>query len=187
MTRADKAALRAEALARRGAVAGAARRDAAACARLLDLLGPHLGRPASGYMAMRGEIDPLPAMAALAASGPVGVPVILGRATPLAFHLWTPDGAMIPGPFGARVPAEGRPMVPELLIVPLLAFDRTGARLGYGGGFYDRTLAGLRARGKVLAVGFAYAAQEVPRVPVEATDQGLDAIVTEDEAIRPER
>ena len=90
------------------------------------------------------------------------------------------------GPFGARIPAQGDWLVPEVLLVPLLAFDRRGFRLGYGGGFYDRTLEGLRARGPVLAIGLAYAAQEVPVVPTDATDQRLDAILTEAGLIRPE-
>ncbi|SIO56698.1 5-formyltetrahydrofolate cyclo-ligase [Rhodovulum sp. ES.010] len=178
-----KAEMRAAAQRRRADLHDPARGTAAA-GRLVGFLAPQTGRPAAGYMPMRSETDPLPAMAALAAQGPVGVPIIERKAAPLAFHLWTPDGALVPGPFGARVPAEGVAMVPEVLIVPLLAFDRTGARLGYGGGFYDRTLQALRARGPVLAVGYAYAGQEVPRVPVEPTDQLLDAIVTEDEVIR---
>jgi 5-formyltetrahydrofolate cyclo-ligase len=83
------------------------------------------------------------------------------------------------GPFGIMVPATGAWLVPALLLVPLLAFDAAGWRLGYGGGFYDRTLAALRARAPTLAVGFAYAAQEVPEVPREPFDQRLDAVVTE--------
>ena len=86
---------------------------------------------------------------------------------------------MMPGEFGAAIPAEGAWIEPEVLIVPLLAFDARGYRLGYGGGFYDRTLEGLRARGPVLAVGFAFDAQEVAEVPTEPTDQRLDAVVTE--------
>lgn len=178
-----KAQIRAEALARRAGLHDAAR-GAAATERLIGFLAPHQGRPASGYMPMRSEIDPLPAMAALAGGGPVGVPIIEAKGAPLAFHLWTPHCEMLPGRFGARVPAAGMPMVPEVLIVPLLAFDRAGMRLGYGGGFYDRTLEMLRARGPVLAIGFAYAAQEMPRVPVAPYDQVLDAVVTEDEVIR---
>ncbi|WP_371286182.1 5-formyltetrahydrofolate cyclo-ligase [Albidovulum sp.] len=86
---------------------------------------------------------------------------------------------MVPGTFGALVPAEGDWIEPEVLIVPLLAFDRRGYRLGYGGGFYDRTLEALRARGPVTAIGFAFAAQEVDEVPIEATDQPLDIVVTD--------
>jgi 5-formyltetrahydrofolate cyclo-ligase len=87
---------------------------------------------------------------------------------------------MIEGAFGAQVPETGEEIVPELLIVPLVAFDRAGNRLGYGGGFYDRTLERLRAaRPDTLAVGFAYSAQEAESLPLEPTDQTLDAIVTE--------
>jgi len=179
----QKAALRAQALARRKAAQDPGR-GAAARARLLDFLAPHLGRPAAGYMPIRSEIDPRPAMAHLATHGPVGLPVIEGPARPLAFHLWRPDCALVAGPFGAAIPADAAPMTPEVLIVPLLAFDRRRVRLGYGGGFYDRTLAMLRARGPVLAVGLAYAAQEVALLPAEATDEALDAVVTEDEVVQ---
>ena len=144
---------------------------------LADVLAAHAGKRLAGYMAMRTEIDPTAAMAAHA--GPVCVPVILGPGQALKFREWSPGCAMVPGEFGAAIPAEGAWIEPEVLIVPLLAFDARGYRLGYGGGFYDRTLEGLRARGPVLAVGFAFDAQEVDEVPTEPTDQRLDAIVTE--------
>ena len=146
-----------------------------------ELLGDYLaqfgGRVLAGYMPMRTEIDPLPAMAVH--QGAVGVPVIIGAGQPLRFREWGPGVAMVAGTFGARVPAEGAWVVPQVLIVPLLAFDARGYRLGYGGGFYDRTLQGLRAGGPVVAVGFAFAAQEVDEVPVDGFDQRLDAVVTE--------
>jgi 5-formyltetrahydrofolate cyclo-ligase len=144
---------------------------------LADFLGAHRGRALAGYMPMRTEIDPLPAMAAH--DGPVGVPVIAGKGLPLRFREWTPGCAMVAGEFGALIPAEGAWIDPDVLIVPLLAFDRRGFRLGYGGGFYDRTLELLRARRPRLAVGYAFAAQEVALVPTEPTDQRLDAILTE--------
>jgi 5-formyltetrahydrofolate cyclo-ligase len=144
---------------------------------LADFLAPHRGKAVSSYMPMRTEIDPLAAMAAH--DGPVGVPVIIGKGQPLRFREWSPGCAMVPGEFGALIPAEGAWIDPDVLIVPLLAFDRRGFRLGYGGGFYDRTLEGLRARRPRLAVGFAFAAQEVAEVPTEPTDQRLDAILTE--------
>ena len=86
---------------------------------------------------------------------------------------------MVDGPFGARVPAEAEEVVPEVLIVPLVAFDARGYRLGYGGGFYDRTLEGLRAARKTVAIGYAFSAQAMDEVPLEPTDQRLDAMVTE--------
>ena len=123
-------------------------------------------------------------MATMANDGPVGVPVIEAKGSPLAFHRWRPGCAMEPGLFGAAVPANGVEIIPQVVIVPLVAFDRKGGRLGYGGGFYDRTLEYLRMRGRVFAVGFAYAAQEAKELPLEPTDQPLDAIVTEQETLR---
>lgn len=170
-----KAAARAEAFARRaGAFAGG---QGQAAEILADFLSTRRGKVLSGYMPMRSEIDPLPAMAAH--QGPVGVPVILARDTPLKFREWSPGCRLVQGAFKAMIPEEGAWVEPEVMIVPLLAFDARGYRLGYGGGFYDRTLELLRARGPVLAVGFAFAAQEVAEVPTDAFDQRLDAVVTE--------
>ncbi|HQY43028.1 MAG TPA: 5-formyltetrahydrofolate cyclo-ligase [Paracoccaceae bacterium] len=155
---------------------------------LNDVLAAHRGAILAGYMPMRTEIDCLPAMAAHLAAGQGGrvcVPVITGAARPLRFHEWRPDAPMVAGEFGALIPDGTAELVPQILIVPLLAFDRRGFRLGYGGGFYDRTLEGLRARGPVTAIGFAFSAQEVAEVPIEQTDQPLDLIVTETGIIRP--
>lgn len=154
-----------------------ARGQGRAAGHLADYLAPYRDRPLAGYMAMRTEVDPLAAMAAHA--GPVGVPVILGAGQPLKFRRWTPDCEMVEGEFGARIPARGDWVVPAVVIVPMVAFDARGYRLGYGGGFYDRTLELLRAAGPTLAVGFAFDAQEQAQVPIEATDQRLDAVVTE--------
>jgi 5-formyltetrahydrofolate cyclo-ligase len=119
-------------------------------------------------------------MAAMAAhQGVVGVPVIIGPGQALRFREWSPGCAMVEGEFGARIPAEGAWVEPEVVIVPLVGFDARGYRLGYGGGFYDRTLAALRASAPRLAVGFAFAVQEVEEVPTDATDAALDMIVTE--------
>ncbi|MDE3027582.1 MAG: 5-formyltetrahydrofolate cyclo-ligase [Paracoccaceae bacterium] len=155
----------------------------AAAARLRGVLAASVGRVLAGYMPMRTEIDPLPAMAAHA--GPVCVPVIVGAGQALRFRRWTPEARMIPGEFGALIPEAGEWLEPDVLIVPLLAFDALGYRLGYGGGFYDRTLEGLRATRPRLAIGFAFAAQEVAEVPVEATDQPLEVIVTQLEVKTP--
>lgn len=173
----QKAAARAAAFARRKAAHEA--RPAAPAAHLAEFLRAHRGRPLAGYLPIRTEIDPRPAMAEAAAHGPVGVPVIRGPGQPLVFSRWTPQTELVVGPFGACIPATEDLIVPEILIVPLVAFDASGGRLGYGGGFYDRTLAGLRARGEVIAVGFAYAAQEAESLPAEPTDMPLDLLVTE--------
>ncbi len=144
---------------------------------LADFLAPRRGRALAGYMAMRTEADPMAAMAAH--QGAVGVPVIEAAGQPLRFREWSPGCALVEGAFRAMIPAEGAWVEPEVVIVPLVGFDARGYRLGYGGGFYDRTLAMLRARRPTLAVGFAFAAQEVAEVPIDAYDQKLDAIVTE--------
>jgi 5-formyltetrahydrofolate cyclo-ligase len=170
-----KALVRSEAYARRAVAFAAGQGQAAEI--LADFLAGQRGRVLSGYMPMRTEIDPLPAMAAH--QGPVGVPVIIAKATPLRFREWSPGCPMVEGAFKAMIPEEGAWVEPDVLIVPMLAFDARGYRLGYGGGFYDRTLEGLRARGPVLAVGFAFAAQEVAEVPTDEFDQRLDAVVTE--------
>lgn len=144
---------------------------------LADYLAAYRGKALSGYMAMRTEVDPMAAMAAH--QGPVGVPVIVAKGEPLRFREWSPGCALVEGAFKAMIPAEGAWIEPEVLIVPLVGFDARGYRLGYGGGFYDRTLAMLRAKRPTVAVGFAFAAQELPEVPIDAYDQKLDAIVTE--------
>lgn len=154
-----------------------ARADQAA--HLSEVLAGYRGVPVAGYMPMRSEIDPLPAMAEAAAHGPVGVPVIKAKATPLQFRQWQPECRLIKGTFGAMIPETGDWIEPEILIVPLVAFDSTGGRLGYGGGFYDRTLEQLRLRRATLAIGFAFAAQESDIIPLEPTDQPLDMIITE--------
>ncbi len=181
LAEAKKAARRA-ARARR-AVAHDPARDATACARLLDAVSQ---TPAvvAGYLPIRDEIDPAAAMAGFAARGArLCLPVVVGKDAPLAFRLWTPGAATGVGAFGVEIPLDDLPATPDLVIAPLLAFDRAGFRLGYGGGFYDRTLADLRARGAVLAVGLAYSAQECAAVPRDDTDARLDMIVTEEEVI----
>lgn len=113
----------------------------------------------------------------------VAVPVVEREAAPLRFDLWTPETEMVAGRYGAEVPAVSEPVTPEIVIVPLLAFNRQGHRLGYGGGYYDRTLAKLRAQGDVIVVGLAYSGQEMGDFPVAPTDAPLDAIVTENEVM----
>lgn len=144
---------------------------------LADYLEAHSGKILAGYMPMRSEINPLRAMAAH--PGPVCVPVITGKDQPLRFQEWTPRTKMVEGMFKALIPEEGDWLTPDVVIVPLLAFDARGYRLGYGGGFYDRTLEKLRKKGPLLAIGFAFSGQEMAAVPTEPTDQKLDLIMTE--------
>lgn len=140
----------------------------------------------AGYWPTQGEIDPRPLMQALAARGHgLALPVVAAKAAPLVFRRW--DGATLPpaGRFGIPAPDAAAPETcPDVILVPLLAFDARGHRLGYGGGYYDRTLAGWRASGAGLAVGLAYAAQQVDDLPIEPTDQPLDAVATERAAWR---
>jgi 5-formyltetrahydrofolate cyclo-ligase len=115
----------------------------------------------------------------------IALPVVGAHGRPLVFRRWREGDAMDEGPFGIREPRADKPeIVPSVLLVPLLAFDRRGYRLGYGGGFYDRTLAALRAGGEAVAVGVAYAAQEVDEVPRDESDEPLDWVVTDKAAIR---
>lgn len=181
-----KAALRQTAFAARKQ-AFAARGDTGAIARaiahLLAEIGPPEDRIIAGYLPIRTEIDPVPAMTALHLGGArLCVPVISGKGQPLDFRAWTPDSPLTEGPFGASVPQSGDWLIPDTLIVPMLAFDETCNRLGYGGGFYDRTLARL---GPVRAIGLAFAAQRLPDVAAGPTDVALDCIVTETGVIRP--
>ena len=179
----EKAAARKAAAAPRAAAH--AQHAPAASAALAAHLEGVTGRVVSAYLPIRTEADPLPAMHALAARNRVCVPVVEGAGRPLSFREWRPGCRLVEGPFRVRVPADGAALVPDLLVVPMLAFDADLYRLGYGGGFYDRTLAALRAGGGCRAVGFAYAAQEVAAVPREATDAPLDELVTEDGPRRP--
>jgi 5-formyltetrahydrofolate cyclo-ligase len=173
-----KAAARTAAFAARKAAHGTGL-DAAAVAHLLRAV-PDSARSVSGFMAIRTEVSPLEAMVDLHARGvTVSVPVIEAAGRPLKFSRWTPDCALRDGPFGALIPEIDDFVLPKVLITPLVAFDGRGYRLGYGGGFYDRTFVSLRRHHPVLTIGFAYSAQELPEVPIEPTDQRLDMIVTE--------
>jgi len=135
-----------------------------------------------GYWPLPGEVDPLPLMAALAARGAaLALPVVMAPDAPLAFRAWSPGDRLEPGPHGTFHPAEAAPLlVPTLLLVPLLAFDAKGFRLGFGGGYYDRTLDALRRGSGVVAAGLAFAAQQSPALPSEPWDQALDMVFTEE-------
>lgn len=179
---AAKARLREQALAARARGGDMA----ALTARLQAVLAPFQGRVLAFYHPIRDEADPRPAIASF--DGPLCLPVVLGPGRPLLFRRY--DGRLEPGRFGTSHPppccAE---VTPEVLIVPLAGFDAAGNRLGYGGGFYDRTLCQLRekAAGRVgvTAIGLAFAGQELPAIPAEQTDQPLDLIVTDRALIRP--
>ncbi|MGI4978122.1 MAG: 5-formyltetrahydrofolate cyclo-ligase [Janthinobacterium lividum] len=148
--------------------------DRAVCARLLSLVPPDLA--VSGTWPLPGELDLRPLLAALHARGQaVLLPETTPRGTPLVFRRWTPDTPMVAGRFGTSHP-DSEAADPQLLLVPLLAFDDRLMRLGYGGGYYDRTLAGLPG---CRAIGFAYARQQVASIPTGPFDMPLDAIVTE--------
>lgn len=140
--------------------------------------------PVSFYWPIRSELDPRPVMEEMQRLGPVCLPVTSGY-NPLTFRAWRPGAAMETDGFGVAIPAQGPEMLPKTLVMPLLAFDQRGQRLGYGAGHYDRTLAKLRALHPVTAIGFAYATQECAAVPTEPTDQPLDMIVTEEGILTP--
>lgn len=136
----------------------------------------------AGYWPIGTEADLRPLLHTLHEAGAVcALPVVEERDRPLVFRIWEPEVAMVKGPFGLLQPGpEAMAVIPTLLLVPLLAFDRTGHRLGYGAGFYDRTIQALRQTGQVLtSVGVAFAAQEMERVPHGEHDEKLDWILTE--------
>ena len=135
----------------------------------------------SAYYPFETEIDCLPLLNALHEKGwQIGLPVVLGKAKPLEFRLWVPGGTLESGSFGIPAPpATAETVDPDVLLVPMLAFDRYGYRLGYGGGFYDRTLALARSERTVTAIGLAFDAQGVDRCPIDDYDQPLDAVITE--------
>lgn len=153
---------------------------ALALAGLAGALDLPEGGVVAGYWPLAGEIDPLPLMEALAARGHVlALPAVTETGGILEFRRWAIGDALETGPHGTSHPADAPPVIPDVVLVPLLAFDRRGFRLGYGGGYYDRTLGGLRRGGALLAVGLAFAAQEVETVPTDSWDIPLDLIATE--------
>ena len=180
----DKAELRRKAEAHRKTLATPGYATALAAHVAALAIAP--GAVVAGYAAFRDEADPKALMLALAARGhPLALPAMVGKAQPLRFHRWCEGDALVMHPYGVAEPhPDSAVVVPSVLLVPLLAFDRHGTRLGYGGGYYDRTLAALRAAGPVCAIGIAYAGQEVPEVPYGAHDARLDAVLTENGLVR---
>lgn len=160
---AAKKRLRSEALAARRAGRTANGEAAARLAGLADQLAIAPGTVVAGYWPMADELDPRPLMLRLAEAGcRLALPVVVERGHRLAFRAWTPGDELEPGDHGTFHPFATAPaLVPAVVLVPLLAFDRQGFRLGYGGGYYDRTLESLRAKAHVRTIGIALAAQEV--------------------------
>ncbi|MFT6670007.1 MAG: 5-formyltetrahydrofolate cyclo-ligase, partial [Afipia broomeae] len=174
------------ALAQRDALSVAARVDAAkiiAAAPLPVELPP--GTIVAGYSPINSELDPFPLMRALADKGAtLALPVIIARNHALIFREWQPDEGLVRGPYGIFQPSSDADDVdPDIVLVPLAAFDRAGHRIGYGRGYYDRTLENLRRVKKVTVIGVAFAVQEIETVPRLPHDEQLDCVLTERELI----
>jgi 5-formyltetrahydrofolate cyclo-ligase len=181
-----KPILRKEMIARRDALSAKERAAAAAAIAARPLPVPVApGMIVSGFSPLGSEINPVPLMRKFADAGTqLALPAVAGRGEPLIMRAWTFGDPLVPGVWGIRVPAEDAPAVdPDVLIVPLLAFDRRGHRLGYGAGYYDMTLTALRAKKPIVAVGIGFAAQEVDEVPISPRDARLDLMLTEREVI----
>ena len=181
-----KSDLRKTAFARRDALPPAERQAAAeAIAARPFPLAVSPGVIVSGFSPLKTEINPLPLMRQLAAAGAqLALPVVAGRGKPLIMRSYAFGQALNEGVWGIREPKDDAPEVdPDILIVPLAAFDRRGHRIGYGAGYYDMTIHRLRSLKSVVAVGIAYAAQEVSEVPVTARDERLDLVLTERDVI----
>ncbi|MDF1748969.1 MAG: 5-formyltetrahydrofolate cyclo-ligase [Alphaproteobacteria bacterium] len=155
---------------------------------LKSMLSPNTGTIVSGFSSIGSEIDVGPALTALRLLGcQISLPCVIAPRTPLVFRLWQDGDELVEESFGTRAPAPTAAEVhPDILIVPLLSFDRAGYRLGYGGGFYDRTLESLRKTKPVIAVGVAYSGQQVDAVLRGPYDQPLDWIVTEIGGFQPQ-
>ncbi len=178
----QKIKIRAEALAKRDAMPAEER--AAAAEQIAAREFPVVITPGvivSGFMPMRTEINPLPLMKKLAAAGAqLALPAIKGRGSPLIMRAYAFGDDLARGQWGIREPKpDVGEVAPDIVIVPLAAFDRAGNRIGYGAGYYDMTLAALRAKKKMTAVGIAFAAQEIDHVPVTDRDERLDLVLTE--------
>ena len=145
------------------------------------------GKTVAAYWPIREEIDIRPVLNGLTSRAAMpALPVMTGETQPLAFRRWSPEDALLPAAFGVREPDPASPeAVPDIVIVPLLGFDAAGNRIGYGGGYYDRTLNGLRRDRDVQAVGVAYDEQECEKIPVHAGDAPLDMVLTDRRTILP--
>lgn len=139
------------------------------------------GAVVSGYVSIRNELDPMPLMLALAGQGArLALPVILARGHSLSFRAWSPDDKLVLGSLGIPEPSPAATeLVPDVMLVPLAAFDRTGHRIGYGGGYYDYTFSHLRKTHHLTGVGLGFAVQEIAAVPALPHDAALDYVLTE--------
>jgi 5-formyltetrahydrofolate cyclo-ligase len=178
----SKSDLRAVALAARDALSSEQRAAAAQATAARGLpFEIAAGTVVSGYSPIRSEIDPVPLMRALAAQGArLALPAVMARGKSLAFRAWSPNDRLMLGPLGILEPSPAAAeLVPDIMLVPLAAFDRAGHRIGYGAGHYDFTLAHLRKGKAITAIGLAFAAQEIASVPALAHDVALDYVLTE--------
>jgi 5-formyltetrahydrofolate cyclo-ligase len=181
-----KSELRKEALARRDAIPPQERAAAAEtiAARPFPIEVPS-GCIVSGFSPMKSEINPIPLLRRLAERGAkLALPVVAGRGQPLVMRAWSFGEKLSSGVWGIREPtADAAEVLPDILIVPLAAFDRSGHRIGYGAGYFDLTLHRLRGLKPIVAVGLAFAAQEISAVPATPRDARLDLVLTEREVI----
>ena len=178
----SKKELRAAALAARDALSDEFRAAAAdAIARRGSPIEITGGIVVSGYSPIRSEVDPLPLMRMLATRGArLALPAVMARGKSLAFRAWSPADRLMLGPLGILEPSPvAAEIAPDIMLVPLAAFDRIGHRIGYGAGHYDFTLAHLRKTKAITAIGLAFAVQEIAAVPALAHDVALDYVLTE--------
>jgi 5-formyltetrahydrofolate cyclo-ligase len=142
------------------------------------------GMVVSGYSPIRSEIDPAPLMRKLAEQGAkLALPAVMARGKSLAFRAWSPDDRLMMGPLGILEPSPAAAeLIPDIMLVPLAAFDRAGHRIGYGAGHYDVTLAHLRKAKAITGIGLAFAVQEIKNVPMQPHDVALDYVLTEKHA-----
>jgi 5-formyltetrahydrofolate cyclo-ligase len=185
-TDSPKARLRQEALVLRDALPAAVRAAAAESIAVRPFpLKFERGSVVSGFSPMKSEINPVPLMRKLADAGArLALPVIAGRGKPLIMRAWRFGEPLASGQWGIREPLpEAAEVAPDILIVPLAAFDRAGHRIGYGAGYFDMTINALRAKKPVTAVGIAFAIQEISSVPATERDARLDLVLTERETI----
>ena len=183
---ARKAELRAAALAQRDALPPAVRAAAAEAIAARPLpAAPRPGFVVSGFMPIKSEINPLPLLRRYADAGArLALPAISGRGKPLSMRAWSVGEKLVARQWGIREPAAAVPELdPDIMLVPLAAFDRRGHRIGYGAGYYDMTITALRARKPIIAIGIAYAVQEFGEVPNLPHDARLDLVLTEREVI----